>query len=203
MEKIVSTTIKGMVKQWAHPKSVKLTAKERKVLLGNGIDARAFVGNRKQKVVYLNEQVALHMRPALTNAQRQKNFSDKFKAENEGNDYYKVRNEYKLMKGNANKKFTKEKAKEIVKAKLKLLVKKRYVGTIDVKFTIEKKDDKSFDKIMKEEDINETDKIILKHIEEVSEESWVRLAKTTSINIVEHLLSILLNKLHKLFHKLK
>jgi hypothetical protein len=118
MKTIVSTTIKGMVKQRAHPTSVKLTAKERKVLLENGIDARAFVGNRKQKVIYLNEQVALYMRPALTNAQRQKNFRDKFKAENEGNDYYKVRNEYKLIKGNANKKFTKEKAKEIVKAKL-------------------------------------------------------------------------------------
>ena len=69
MKTKVSTTIKGMVKERANPTSVRLTIKERKVLLEYGIDARAFVGNRKQKVAHLNEQVALYMKPAFTDAQ--------------------------------------------------------------------------------------------------------------------------------------
>ncbi|KAJ1463769.1 hypothetical protein T484DRAFT_3650356, partial [Baffinella frigidus] len=189
---IVSTSIKGMVKQRLHPTSVKLSGKERKVLLENGIDARAFVGTRKQKVIYLNEKVALYMRPALTNAQRQKNFRDKFKAENAGNDYYKVRNEYKFIKGNSNKKFTKEKAEQLVKAKTKVSTKKRYIGTIDVIFIFNKKDTKpyedlisiSFDKVVNEADIDKKAKQL---INEYVELNWYLylVVKSYTRNVIE------------------
>ena len=123
MENNVSTTIKGMNNyQRKNPRSIALTVKQRKVLLDNDVDLAGFVGNRKEKAKFINEKLQIFMKPALTNAQRQKNFRDKFKAENDGNDYYKVRNEYKLIKGNANKKFTKEKAKEIVKKKLRFVL---------------------------------------------------------------------------------
>ena len=104
MKTIVSSTIKGMVKQRAHPTSVKITVKERKVLLENGIDARAFVGNRKQKVAHLNEQVAHYMKPPLTNAQIQNNFRDKFKAENNGYDYYDIRKQCNSLWGDVKRK---------------------------------------------------------------------------------------------------
>jgi hypothetical protein len=122
MENIVLVGIKAMTyKIRAHPYSVKLTGKERKVLLENGIDAKLFKGKRADKIAYLNEQVQLYMEPPMTNAERQKKFRDKFKAENDNNDYYNVRKEFKAKAKNDDKKIKKEEAKKIVKKKLRFV----------------------------------------------------------------------------------
>ncbi|KAJ1464166.1 hypothetical protein T484DRAFT_3647348, partial [Baffinella frigidus] len=96
------------------------------------------------------------------------------------------------MPKNADRKFNKIKAEQLVKSKPKVLVKKRYIGTIDVKFMIHKNDNKPyemrvsipFDKVINESDIDTKATLLIEDYKEKNEYLHL-VVKSYTGNVIE------------------